>query len=425
MRTFIFISLLFISQINAVFAVKTDSLINRSIWWSSFKPDGSGNFLKSNFEGIFNSTAIQSEISNAFLFRNFIDKNAIDKASGKLKENKNLAGGGISADLGFFWTPNEQWKNEGNFAGISYELHQQVSLQFNSNLFDLIMRGNGPYAGTLKNFDNLYAYQIQYQIIKVHYLHQNKHSLFRVSAGLAKGDFFSNIRLGKASVFTEFTGEYLDIELQGNVFRSTRSNNSIKRFAPSAGPVLDLAYSRSFGIFFAECSVVNLGFIKWNKQSTSYLPDTMLRYSGIRIDDIFNWDAGQSLTDTIQTRLLGAARTGEEMAWIPARISGNLQWKSAGNLGLSVGFNHLFVPGFRLQKICAVQFEKNTGGTNMAGIKLGLIQGGFGNWNTFIQLILLQNKRHALLIGTSANEGWINPKSWKGNGLLFSYQWKL
>jgi hypothetical protein len=51
---------------------------------------------------------------------------------------------------------------------------------------------------------------------------------------------------------------------------------------------------------------------------------------------------------------------------------------------------------------------------------LSVAHGGFGNFQSGIQIVLINNERHFFKIGTMANEGFLSKKM-SGNGIMINY----
>lgn len=376
-------------------------------------------------EASVNSTALPAAFSNAFLFRKHLEREAVNRYSAALHANQNRIGGFVHSGGSYFWTPGNSWKANHAFAGISYAYFQGISLNFSKNLFDLAMKGNAGFAGTVVDFNNSNFYSIQYQTLKANYLKKYKNMYFRFALGLIQGFSSNEIRLEKASLFTASEGEYMDLGIKGQFTQSARADNRIGNGLPSSGPVGDFAMQWKGKHLFWDFSVEDAGFINWTEKTQMSQVDTSFRFSGIRIDNLFQINSSNLTGDSLKEALRGIRQTGRQMTASPARTKAGIVWMAGEHSGFSLYVRHIFIPGFVFEKQMAYHWERTLNKDMRMGFKLSISQGGFGRWNTALSLIPVHSKRHSLLISFSSADGWINPAKWKGNGLIINYLWNL
>jgi hypothetical protein len=415
----------YLISLNVFQGIAGDSLDVQRILFREYKWLGEHSKLELKLDATINSTGLPAVISNAFVYKKYINATQKTDASSRLNDTKNRLGGAVNAGIQYNWYPNNSWKQSDIIAGISYQYNQFFTLNFSESLFNLAMQGNAPYAGRTVFLNNEQLYNVQYQSLKFHYLKKNGSQNLRVALGLAKGDFHNQISIRQASVFTDLTGAFIDLSLNGKTFSSSASINTIRNGLPSAGPIADLAYGISGGNWSMDLSAENLGFILWGDRSRSYVPDTSIRFSGIVIDNILNFSGDQVFIDSLERNITGSVYEGAEMKILPAQFRASFIWQLSQYTGLRFIVSHLLFPGYQPLKSVSYSFESNLNSRTKWGLQLGLMHGGFGTWNSFIAFVPFHTRNHSLQIGTTANEGWLNPGAWKGNGITFSYQWYL
>lgn len=104
------------------------------------------------------------------------------------------------------------------------------------------------------------------------------------------GQNFQRINAGKATLYTDPNGEFIDADfnLQLNQSDSLKKN----LFASNGyGFATDLSYSyvNDKKKFFINFSVEDLGFIEWNNHSSQITADSSYHFEGIVSNDLFNF----------------------------------------------------------------------------------------------------------------------------------------
>ncbi len=234
----------------------------------------------------------------------------------------------------------------------------------------------------------------------------------------------TDIQLNSGSLYTEPSGQWLDLAWDGSYFTSTRSSNRLGE-NPSNGYLMDLGFHKYLDkkyIWKLSASVKDLGFITWNAQSDNFKRDTSFRFTGLQFYDVLNYDDTTLVVgDSLLNRLRGAEEKASEMKLLPFQLQAELRFfadPKTGRLLLTAGARYRRIPGMRVEY--SMRGNYRFVNSKPFYLNFGFSYGGFGGLNSNLGFEY-KHKRHRLQIGTMYNEGFISPKSLSGNGIYFSY----
>jgi hypothetical protein len=100
---------------------------------------------------------------------------------------------------------------------------------------------------------------------------------------LINGQNLYNVNVSDGGIFTQETGEYIDITMKGDMYQSKTNS-----FSNGLGAGLNFKYEikkdSTYRILF---EARNVGFMRWNNSTKHSSMDTTIRFEGIVIDNIF------------------------------------------------------------------------------------------------------------------------------------------
>lgn len=384
---------------------------------------------KANLElyakGSSNSNSVPSSFSNAFVNPKFIDNDLKSKAYDRLN---GMGRFGLELDFGVEanFYPDSTWLQNQQSITISAGRQLAYGAEFTEDLLRTVFSGNAAYADQTANFDNSKLFAIGYQYFKMGYrkhLAKNRMGFF-TNFGFARGLNHSDIQLKSGSLYTEPSGQWLDLDWNGSYFTSTRSSNRLGE-SPSNGYLMDLGFYKFLDKQYRwklSASVKDLGFITWNAQSDNFKRDTSFRFTGLQFYDILNYDDTTLVVgDSLLNRLRGAEEKASEMKLLPFEIQAQLRYlvdPLSGRLLLTAGVRYRRIPGMKVEYSLKGNYRLSR--SKPLYLNLGFTVGGFGNFNTNVGLEY-KHIQHRLQLGTMNNEGFISSKSLSGNGIYFSY----
>jgi hypothetical protein len=376
-------------------------------------------------KGSSNSNGIPSSFSNAFVNPKFIDNELKSKAYDRLN---GMGRFGLELDFGVeaVVSPDSTWYQSQQALTFSAGRQLVYGAEFSEDLLRTVFSGNAAYADQTANFDNSKLYAIGYQYFKIGYRKQLSKDRFGffTNFGFARGLNHTDIQLNSGSLYTEPSGQWLDLAWNGSYFTSTRSSNRLGE-SPSNGYLMDLGFYKFLDQKYQwklSASVKDLGFITWNAQSDNFKRDTSFRFTGLQFYDVLNYDDTTLVVgDSLLNRLRGAEEKASEMKLLPFQLQAELRYLAdpkTGRLLLTAGARYRRIPGMRVEYSLRGNYRLIN--TKPLYLNLGFTYGGFGNLNSNVGLEYKPN-RHRIQIGTMYNEGFLSSKSLSGNGIYFSY----
>lgn len=381
--------------------------------------------IKTKAMALSNSTCLPSGFTNAFVFPAYISEKLIQQSQKKLKENQNIMGAEFNAGIEFYFKAPGTRKKTDRFLGISYHNQQITNFSFSRDFFNIVMTGNASYAEKEAKLDKSTGFTLQYESLKFHYLFftsSKKNHLIQLSPGLARGINYSLFEFKKAILFTPEEGDYLNLELHGRLEESGRSMNRIGNGAVSVGPVIDVGYTFLTEKSKLQLGIHDLGIIFWNKNSMGYARDTNIYFTGINIDNIFNLKESSLVSgDSLLERIKGKNIPSGFSRKLPALLSAKYTYQLSEKYKLEMSLGYRALKDYRPLTECSLLSSFKMGKRHEVGYRVNISYGGWGKFNTGIELVPIKSNHHFLSIGTFFNEGFINPDRWRGNGIHVKY----
>lgn len=238
-----------------------------------------------------NASTLNNKFLQKIAFGGIISQDIIDDNYNRLYTNReNLFGSTIDFNFGYKkeFTEIAGFKNIG--FSTSLEWHQITDFSFSADAFSLIMDGNKQFAGKNADLSNTGFFNMQYSQIKagVFKFNENNNTEFGFRIGLNLGNKFNDISTSNAQLFTDANGE--EITLKGDLaYRQTDYLGDNFAKIQGLGVSLDLYYVRKEDKKYNYgAEVNNIGFMHWNKNSTTYKNTEDISFTGIDIDNIFD-----------------------------------------------------------------------------------------------------------------------------------------
>lgn len=235
-----------------------------------------------------NSTALNASFYQGLYTGKFIDVATKDQVSKRLTNN-NFFGVGAESKVLYYSLPLfNRW---GIYAGAGYNL--DLGTQFTADIFKLVFYGNETYADKKADLSGIHVRYMESQSLHFGICgHLGGDSLTRMRTvqfglNIVKGQNWYDIAIEKGSVFTEKNGEYLDIEMKGNMYQSDTASTGPGAFN-GIGAGLNFSYKceNNNGVTFL-LEATNVGIMQWNKNTIHNQVDTTFRFEGFEITNIF------------------------------------------------------------------------------------------------------------------------------------------
>lgn len=232
--------------------------------------------------------AITNSFINKFINGGFIDNDLKDKQ--ELTTEENLLSGGFNFGINAMLAPDSLFGSNrfGWVIGLSHV--DDLSARFTNDVFNTVFYGNKSYAGKTADLSNTGVRYQRFQQLNIGFF--EKSTLSYVSLGVVRGNLFADLTLADAGLFTEETGEYVELSADGRFHISDTANTSGLVMNGIGGVVnFELNFPVHFNNRPEKPSYLrfgghNVGFTRWNKETVNYELDSTYHYEGFLIDDL-------------------------------------------------------------------------------------------------------------------------------------------
>ncbi len=168
--------------------------------------------------------------------------------------------------------------------GFALENHITASIIYPEDLVKLTLNGNTPYLGETLSFADLSLDIVHYSEFKVEY--QAKENVY-VSLSYLAGHQFAVIDVKKADFYTSETGETISYDIETEAHFSDSNEISKNLFAINgSGMSVGVSYNKPIGKGKFNIKVSDVGFIKWNEETSNLNISNEYEFNGIEINDL-------------------------------------------------------------------------------------------------------------------------------------------
>src|SRR6185437_3208884 len=237
-----------------------------------------------------NSTAIQNDFIDKFIYGGHIDSATKAHSQKRLQAQNRIGGNYFAGATAFFGSKNSKYRF---IAGLKQV--EMVNASFSEDAFNLGFYGNKMYEGKTANIGNININQYKYQEIKLGLIWDNIDTTAKLGFSLSylKGQSLLQINTGSASIYTAADASQIDFNMHGSsviMSDTSKGKNGISTFngnGMSAEFFASMPYTSILGPSKFFVSVNNLGFIKWNQNTVNYNADTSYIFKGVTVNNVF------------------------------------------------------------------------------------------------------------------------------------------
>lgn len=390
-----------------------------------FQNTGNAISLKTEFDA--GSNHINAAMVNKLFFGGYIDKSMKDRALNQSLAF-NRAGAYLNFDLHTFFSSKKHSDKISFFLALKqqYLIHAGYTRDF----FQLAFYGNKPLAGNTAILANSNINTITFNEFKFGILFKKVDSTAKIGISLSilQGNRLIYFAFGKKSSL--FTSSAYDEIIFNSNFNVTISDTSQKKWYQinGIGTSTDIYFETPYKSKLGKMSVLsvninNFGFIHWLGNSVRYSTDSILKFDGYHINNIY--DLKDSTLNKINAdstfKKITNARKGEFNTNIPTNlILYNKIYFDNTKLALGTGFRYIFNANYKPYLFIepSYQFASRSSTT----VHLGY--GGYSLFNFGISLMYQTTHWH-FYIGSNNLQGWLFPKISYGQGFFFMISRKL
>ena len=371
-----------------------------------------------------NSTAIQNDLIDKFIYGGNIDSATKAHSQKRLQAKNRIGGNYFAGATAFFGAKDSKYRF---IAGLKQV--ELVNASFSDDVFNLGFYGNKMFEGKTANIGNVNINHFKYQEIKLGLIWDNIDTTAKLGFSLSylKGQSLLQINTGAASIYTASDASQIDFNAHGSVIMSDtgKGKNGIANFngnGMSAEFFADMPYTSALGPSKFFVSVNNLGFIKWNPNTVYYNADTSYIFKGVTVNNVFqlNDASVKNLTkDSLVKKLTQHGRQSVSTN-LPMSLFILHTINFSKLFALNTGFRYFFNGNYKPYLYAEGQFTLHKNFTATAHIGYG----GYGKLSGGVN-VEFKMKKIYVRIGSNAIQGYVLPKQSLGQGLFFSLSKKI
>lgn len=253
------------------------------------------------------SNSINNRMVNAFLRNSFIDDDL--KNEQNLQDENNLMGAGYHVGIMQFVSMKKLLGSTRYGLVLSASFHQDLSVRFNRDLFNLTFYGNSNYAGQFADVSNTgFRFVSTAQASMGFY---EKRTMSYVTVGVIGGNQFIDLETAQSGIYTAEDGSYIGANLDGRLIVSDTSGAANLK---GVGGVINFEVnmpirfaSRPDKPSWLRVGGRNVGLMNWNEQTLHYRADSSYQYEGFLIDDLAGFNNIEDQLDNVVDSLLPGA----------------------------------------------------------------------------------------------------------------------
>lgn len=360
------------------------------------------------------SNSIKNEFVNSLLKKKYLSR---DLRNNNFVKPVNYFGTEDNLCIYFAHMPDSLFGYNNIGYRISVENSFHGDARFTKDLYNIAFFGNKQYAGKLADFSSSQITFMKYQQVKFGLFKQSVRDgdpfTIYFGLGLVKGQTLNSVTLDTSNLFTEETGDYLDLNFQALYFSSDTSKKKFYDFN-GFGVCADLAfvYEDKKSDFLISCSLNDIGFMWWNKNSMIVPIDTVVHWDGVQLDSLLwghdtTYNAGLT-QDSLLKIVYSKAKKTNFVKVIPEKI--NIAFTKRyfeKSLHVTLGFAYLYHANCPLPLIYSrgEYFFKNK-----ISVSTQLAYGGYDKLQFGIGLSAMFSKHFKLQLAAGNIMGFILPE---------------
>ena len=238
------------------------------------------NQIQWNTNILFESNGLNKNFLNTMLYGGFIT-NDLKNTWINLGDDANIIYSEINNGLSY--------KNSQYNIGFSISDRTIINASFSDDLMRLAFYGNYRYQAETLDFSNTNIRVDRFQQYKLDYTLNFNTTNITIGGSFLAGNHHTSFIVNNGSLYTSKNGTSLDLKYDINtIFTDTSSLNP---FANNGGGwAFDLETEILYRNHKINIYLTDLGFIKWNNNSTILLADNNLIFNGLETSDLISFN---------------------------------------------------------------------------------------------------------------------------------------
>ena len=402
----------------------TISLSSNAQYYNPFQPyyPHSKNLAGAYAEYTIGSNSITADMVNSLFLGKYLTTAMKNEVTSKLK-NMNNAGGDANAVVFYSYRPDTSAKGKNVGFWFSVKSRNHADTRFSKDLYKLTFYGNKQFEGTTADISDFNFNLIQFQQFQVGVSKKINKGEATYGAGLSllNGQNYHSLHAPKALLYTAPGGDYIDFN-SDIIYRL--SDTTAKKFGTSNGIgtgldlYADIAYKTEKNHKeHIIIEVKDMGMIWWGKKSFIMDRDTVFRFDGIRVNNIFNIQ-NQYFSNTNKDSIINNL-TPLKRKFFSSTLPTTFNFYTIsifGKLQLVKGFRYIFNANSKLNLFV----NSNYFFSKHISASLGVSYGGYSKFNVYCGVGVNVGKGFVFNAYSNNIEGFILPKKALAQGLYVS-----
>jgi hypothetical protein len=360
-----------------------------------------------------NSNAITNSFIKSLYNRSFIDDNAKDRETKRLKKYNRLGADEITSINGVY-----------NAKKLTYVfgLTQRIfaGTHFSNDLFELVFRGNSDYAGINANLNHTHIQVFDYQSLYFGVQKQLKEGKYTIGASgaLIRGGQYHDLTMKHASLYTDAQGQSVSLNGDLNFSQTPSDSGSSALKSHGKGASVNLFFSMKTEKGRLNFEVRDIGFITWQGVKTYSGNNASYQYNGLLINDILSHGTNVASGYTLDSIAKAAGikiTTQNRTMFLPTTFNINYVFSPNKKFSRTVGVRYMLTTGY-IPRVYVREADFLGKGFTLVN---SLAYGGFGRLD--YELGLLKKFKNSFIISVNlfAFEYLVLPGKSSGNGFNF------
>jgi hypothetical protein len=296
--------------------------------------------------GLYDMSTVYNELVRGLLRTGTIARD-LRKRSQDALNGDNRAGYAIEGGITYAWG-DSLFGHGGWRPRFALMHHDVMGLRFTDDTYALTFFGNAAYEDRTAHVGPSAFNLTRYQTLGFGVEDIRSGSFLQLS--VVNGSLLNEGDIDRADLYTATDGRFLDLDIQGEYWRSDSANSNYFR-TNGIGAAVSGQWN-FFPALFGHRAVVGIrlddaGFVAWNDRSLRVKKDSVVHYEGIRVENIIDLDGALIGGDELQDSLGFGYTRGGYLRPLPARLGARLRLFSNDlKWSYDVALDQRYLPGY-------------------------------------------------------------------------------
>lgn len=364
------------------------------------------------------SNAIKNDMMNKLIWGGYINTEMKDASDKKLRGQNNF---GINLNYGTtaFLKGNQKFDYI-----IGFKNQEVLNASFNSDFYRLMFYGNKRFLGDTADISHISVNALRFQEVKFGAIYYRVDSVAKIGCSISflKGEQLFYFKTGPNTyLYTSADASQIKMNSNFDLALSDTSNKNLFSFN-GIGANADIFFETPYKSKVGKKSVLivnanNIGFIHWQNKSVQYNSDSVITFSGYKVDNILDLKdstLNRINQDTILQNLVSSRKKNFNINIPTNLVLINKIYFGKMNFALNTGFRYIFNANYKPYFFAEPEYRYKK------FLFVGHIgYGGYMRLNYGIN-VTYNSKHFFMKIGSNSLQGFVTPKTAYGQGVFIS-----